>query len=140
MCAYMYSHTQKYVCSIVLRLHEGWDGQLGLACSIDNRDVTGIGNADFSHYTPRCAPEVETRSNLALINLNKDLPNSHSWRATIDRQMAVQAGKRSDSGKPVYWQYYHRYLVNVCTARFVYPESKFTAGALHCSHPQRWWL
>ena len=40
------------------------------------------------------------------------------------------AGKRSDSGKPVYWQYYHRYLVNVCTARFVYPESKFTDSAL----------
>ena len=41
--------------------------------SIDNRDVTGIGNAEFSH----CAPEVESRSNLALINLNKDLVNSH---------------------------------------------------------------
>ena len=77
VCAYMYNHTQKYVCSIVLRLHEGWDGQLGLACSIDNRDVTGIGNAEFSHYTPRCAPEVESRSNLALINWNKDFVNSH---------------------------------------------------------------
>jgi len=44
--------------------------------SIDNRDVTGIGNAEFSHYTRRCAPEVESRSNLALIKLNKDLVNS----------------------------------------------------------------
>ena len=66
------------------------------------RDVTGIGNAEFSHYTPRCAPEVESRSNLALINLNKDFATSTSWRATVGRQMAVQAGKRSDSGKPVY--------------------------------------
>ena len=66
--------------------------------SIDNRDVTGIGNAEFSH----CAPEVESRSNLALINLNKDFATSTSWRATVGRQMAVQAGKRSDSGKPVY--------------------------------------
>jgi len=44
---------------------------------IDNRDVTGIGNAEFSRYTPRCAPEVESHSNLASINWNTDFVNSH---------------------------------------------------------------